>query len=224
MLILGIDDAGRGPVIGPMVLSGVLIDKEIEKEFQKLGIKDSKMLFAKKREVLEKEIKKLAISHHTVLVSVDEIDNKVGDRLNLNQREAVAAAQIINKLNKSQKSKQEIKVIIDCPSVNLQAWKEYLEQYLMAKTNLHILCEHKADTNHLVVGAASILAKVTRDNEIKKIKEEIGEDFGSGYSSDPTTKRFVAEKYDKYKGKGIFRESWATIKNLKASKVQKKLF
>lgn len=224
MLILGIDDAGRGPVIGPMVLSGVLIEKETEKEFQKLGIKDSKMLFPKKREMLEKEIKKLALSTHTVLVSVDEIDNKKGDKLNLNQREAIAAAQIINKLNKSQKSKQEIKVIIDCPSVNLVAWKEYLEKFLMAKTNLHVICEHKADVNHLVVGAASILAKVTRDKEIKKLKEKIGEDFGSGYSSDPITKRFVNENYSKYKNKGIFRESWGTIKRLKSSKVQKKLF
>ena len=173
---------------------------------------------------MEKEIKKLSISHHTVLISVDEIDNKKGDKLNLNQREAVAAAQIINKLNKSQKSKKEIKVIIDCPSVNLVAWKEYLEQFLMAKTNLHIICEHKADTNYLVVGAASILAKVTRDKEVKKIKDFIGEDFGSGYAADPITIKFIHDKYNKYKDKGIFRESWSTIKKFKSSKVQKKLF
>jgi len=224
MLILGIDDAGRGPVIGPMALAGVLIESETEKEFIKLGIKDSKMLAPKKREQLEKEIKKLAISTETILVSVDEIDNKVGDKFNLNDREAIASAQIINKINKSQKSLREIKVIIDCPSVNLKAWQEYLEKFLIAKTNLKVYCEHKADANHVVVGAASILAKVLRDSEVEKIKEKYKIEFGSGYASDPQTRNFIYDNYEKYKDKGIFRESWSTVKKFKASKTQKKLF
>lgn len=142
MLILGIDDAGRGPVIGPMVLAGVLIEPEVEKEFIRLGIKDSKSLLPKKRELLSNEIKKLAVATHTILISVDEIDNKSGDKLNLNEREAVASAQIINKLNKSQKNLREIKVIIDCPSINLNSWKNYLEKFLIASSNLHIIFEN----------------------------------------------------------------------------------
>ena len=57
MLILGIDDAGRGPVIGPMLLAGVLVDSEIEKEFIKMGIKDSKTILPRKRSMLAEEIK-----------------------------------------------------------------------------------------------------------------------------------------------------------------------
>ncbi len=224
MLILGIDDAGRGPVIGPMILAGVLIDSQIEKEFIKLGVKDSKVLSPKRREALAKEIKKLAITTNTVLISVDEIDNKIGDKLNLNDREAIASAQIINKINKSQNSLKEINVTIDCPSVNLKAWHEYLEKFLMAKTNLKISCEHKADANHVAVAAASILAKVLRDSEVKKIKEKHGIEFGSGYSADPQTRKFLHENYETYKNKGIFRESWATIKQFKSSNIQKKLF
>ena len=78
--------------------------------------------------------------------------------------------------------------------------------------------------NHVIVSAASIIAKTTRDAEIKKIKKDIGIDFGSGYSSDPVTRKFIYDNYDKYKDKGIFRESWATIKKHKGHKIQKKLF
>ena len=74
----------------------------------------------------------------------------------------------------------------------------------------NIICEHKADFNHVVVGAASILAKVTRDAEIEKIKQKIGIDFGSGYSSDPKTINFLKEHANDTKLKGIFRESWST--------------
>lgn len=221
MLIIGIDDAGRGPVIGPMVLAGVLIDKSIEKELVKLGIKDSKMLLPKKREILAQEIEQRAIATHRVIIPVEEIDNQKNDGLNLNQREAIASAIIINKLNTG---KENISVVIDCPSVNIKSWKEEVEKYLVAKANIHLVCEHKADENHTSVGAGSILAKVTRDGEIKKLREKIGVDFGSGYSSDPVTRKFIFEHYKEFTGKGIFRESWNTIKKHKVMGVQKKLF
>lgn len=224
MLILGVDDAGRGPVIGPMVLAGCLVNKDIEKEFVKLGVKDSKILSSRKREKLAEEIKLRAIAFHTVVIPVREIDGKDNDNLNLNQREAVASSQIINQINKQIKNSDKIQVVIDCPSTNIPAWKEYLEQFLIAKTNLSVVCEHKADANHVAVSAASIIAKTTRDREIAKIKKELNVDFGSGYSSDPITRKFIYENYDKYKDKSIFRESWGTIKKHKAHKIQKKLF
>ena len=74
MLILGIDEAGRGPVIGPMVLAGCLIDEKTEKEFRKLGIKDSKQLTQKRREVLAEKIKEKAETFEIVLASPEEID------------------------------------------------------------------------------------------------------------------------------------------------------
>lgn len=223
MLFLGIDDAGRGPAIGPMVLAGVLINDETRKEFIQLGIKDSKTLLPKKREALAKLIKEKSISHFHIIIPPKEIDNQPNDGLNLNQREAIASAQIINKLYKSAK-KEDIVVMIDCPSVNIEAWKQYLEGFVMAKTDLKIICEHKADEKHIEVSAASILAKTIRDSEVEKIKKDIGVDFGSGYAADPLTRKFIYDHYEKYKDKGIFRESWGTIKKHKSYKSQKKLF
>jgi ribonuclease HII len=75
---------------------------------------------------------------------------------------------------------------------------------------MEIICEHKADLNHLVVGAASILAKVTRDREIEKLKKSIGINFGSGYPSDPLTQDFLRKNYSKYPD--IFRKEWASYK------------
>ena len=71
------------------------------------------------------------------------------------------------------------------------------------------------------MSAASIIAKVTRDAKIEEIKREIGQDFGSGYPSDPITKKFVEENYDKFPK--IFRKSWATYKNAAQVNRQKKL-
>ncbi|HLD97957.1 MAG TPA: ribonuclease HII [Candidatus Nanoarchaeia archaeon] len=224
MLILGIDDAGRGPVIGPMLLAGVLVDSEIEKEFIKMGIKDSKTILPRKRSMLAEEIKNKAINVEHVIISVGEIDGKDNDNLNLNEREAVASAMIINKINQAVKGKEAIKVIIDCPSVNIPAWKAYLEKFLVGKANLKIICEHKADAHHISVSAASIIAKTIRDSEIDKLKKSLGVDFGSGYSSDPATRKFIYEHYDEYKNKNLFRESWGTIKKHKAHGKQKTLF
>ena len=177
MLIVGIDDAGRGPVIGPMVLAGVVINKETEEELKKLGVKDSKLLSPKKREELRKEIEKRAIAFEITITHPAEIDARGGMGLNLNQIEAIKSAEIINKLAKKTKS-NEINTVIDCPSPNREAWKDYLMKHIENK-ELPISCEHKADQNHVACSAASIIAKTTRDAEINKLKKKIGKDFGS---------------------------------------------
>ena len=128
---------------------------------------------------------------------------------NLNWLEADVQAQLINKLKPE-------KVIVDCPSNNIEAYSEYVRKKL--NVDCELVCEHKADMNHLVVGAASILAKVTRDRAIEEIKKKVGQDIGSGYPADPVTKAFISDNYNKYPD--IFRKSWQTYKNLIAKKQQ----
>lgn len=227
-LLIGIDDAGRGPVIGPMVLAGVLMRREIENELKKEGVMDSKLLTPKKRENLIETIKKKSSANFFKIITPSEIDTGFGEGYNLNEVEAIAAAMIINELvpKLSVQQRETVKIIIDCPSVNTTKWKEQVIKYLKEK-KLNIHCEHKADFNHPVVSAASIIAKVTRDAEIEKIKKQIGIDFGSGYPSDPKTIEFLKKNHSNFKKERIFRESWATwkeaaIKRDKSS--QSKLF
>jgi ribonuclease HII len=218
MLILGIDDAGRGPVIGPMILAGCLVNEKTEKEFKKLGIKDSKQLTQKRREFLEKIIKEKSETFEIVLSHPIEIDKTNNNGINLNALEAIKAAEIINKINKGFK---KIKVIIDCPSPSILKWQDFLKTKIKNLSNLEISCEHKADKNHISVAAASILAKCVREKEMSLLKEKYGNGIGSGYTSDPATCRFLEKHAEKYIDEGIFRKTWATWKNLFAKKQQK---
>ena len=223
MLTLGIDDAGRGPVIGPMILTGCLLDKSVEKELQTLGVKDSKQLTQKRREFLSKIIKEKAEAFETNLTSPSEIKESNENKIKLNELEAIKCPKIINKINKTLNGKK-IKVILDCPSPNTRKWKEYLQTKIHDLSNLDISCEHKADKNHVSVAAASVLAKTKREEEMSKLKEKYGEEIGSGYTSDPLTCKFVEKYADKYQKDGIFRETWETWKRASKNKKQGKLF
>jgi len=221
MFELGIDDAGRGPVIGPMVLAGCLIDKKNLSALKRLGVKDSKQLTQKRREFLAEKIKELVETFEIVVVHPEEIDKAQDDGTKLNELEALACARIINKINKGFKN---IKVIVDCPSVSIIKWKDFLKTKIKNLSNLEIFCEHKADKNHVSVSAASILAKCTRENEMKKLKEKFGKSIGSGYTSDPLTQKFLEKYAHKHKEEGIFRKSWITWKNASKNLRQRKLF
>ncbi|HUS49752.1 MAG TPA: ribonuclease HII [Candidatus Paceibacterota bacterium] len=217
MFKLGIDDAGRGPVIGPMILAGCLMDEETETKLKKLGARDSKQLTQKRREFLEEKIKEKSETFEVIIIPPKIIDGSEKKRIKLNELEAIACAKIINRINKGYK---KIKVIIDCPSVSIEKWQDFLKTRIRDLSNLEISCEHKADKNHVCVSAASILAKCVREKEMTRLKEQYGEKIGSGYTSDPLTQKFVGEHAQRYKDNGIFRKTW---KNASSKREQKKL-
>lgn len=216
MKIIGIDDAGRGPVLGPMILAGVLANEEDEAVLKELGAKDSKLLTPIKRKALGIKIKK-DYKYHVEVTSPIEID----ETPNLNDLEAIKAAKIINTLAKE--TNERIKVIVDCPSVNTVAWGKFLENLIIKKNQIDLHVEHKADFNYPVVSAASIVAKEKREEEMEKLRAEKKIDFGSGYPADPKTVQFIKENYNNEKYKEIIRHSWATVKNLKKNSSQKSL-
>ena len=220
-LIIGIDDAGRGPLIGSMFLAGVLLTDKQEQQLQEEGVVDSKTLTDKRRFHLAGIIKDTCQAYHIEESSPQDIDHAVTTAgVNLNTLEALKAAAIINKL--AQGTKGTIKVVVDCPSVNTNAWKATLMQYITKQDQLEVSCEHKADANHPSVSAASILAKCAREESITKLKKEYG-NFGSGYPSDPTTKAYLIKYGAKHASAGIFRRSWATWKALFPEKEQQTL-
>lgn len=219
MLKLGIDEAGRGPVIGPLVIAGCLITEEVEREFKKLGVKDSKKLTAKKRAELDKSIRELAETFEIIIIPPLQIESENAKGILLNELEAIAAAEIINRINKGF---GEMTIAIDCPNPNTENWRQLVLSRIKRKSNVHLVCEHKADVNHTSVSAASILAKCIRDKEVECLKEKFG-DIGSGYCHDPATIRFIAENLKKYEYSGIFRKTWATWKDAMAKANQKTL-
>jgi ribonuclease HII len=205
--ILGIDEAGRGPVIGPMIIAGCLINETTEKEFKKLGVKDSKELTPKRREFLAAIIREKAETFEIMIAHPTEIDEKLTSGTNLNHLEALKIAEIINKINKGY---NRIKVIIDCPSVGISNWEDFLKTKVENLSNLEFVCEHKADKNHTSVSAASILAKSMREREMEGLRKIYGTEMGSGYTSDPSTIKFLEKNAYVHENAGIFRKTWET--------------
>ena len=217
--IIGIDDAGRGPVLGPMILAGVLIEEKDNGILQELGAKDSKLLTPiKRKQVKEKIINQF--KYHIEQSEPIEIDEST----NLNYLEAIKAAKIVNKLTED--LEEPVRVIIDCPSVNLESWSEDVQKLIKKPEIVSLSCEHKADANHPSVSAGSIVAKERREDEVYRLKRELNVDFGSGYPSDPKTKEFIAENFNKPEYKSLIRFSWKTVKKLIEAKEanQQKLF
>jgi ribonuclease HII len=204
MLICGIDEAGRGPVIGPMVMAGVVVDEKDHEMLRAIGAKDSKLLTPLQRERLFKEIVGRVLRYKIVVIGPQEIDKAVMSKgTNLNWLEAEHQVLLVNELAPGT-------VYIDCPSPNIKAYSAYIHERLKWPDQVKLVCAHHADRDYPVVSAASILAKVTRDEHIERIKKEIGIDFGSGYAADPRTVEFVKEHWQDYPD--IFRHSWAAYK------------
>jgi ribonuclease HII len=219
--IAGIDEAGRGPIIGPLVIAVAAIEEGKESELKALGVKDSKLLTEKQREDILKHLEKI-VKYELVILSPEDVDNALNsENTNLNWLEADHGAAILNKLDV--KLNNDIKkCVIDCPSTNIQAYSKYFQEKVdNNETKLQV--EHKADLNYLIVGAASIIAKVTREKELEKLKKKLHIDFGSGYPSDPNTKKFLQEHWNNPKLQHIFRKSWETYKKLARAKQQKNL-
>jgi ribonuclease HII len=218
-LIAGVDEAGRGCVIGPLVVAGVMVKAEVLSTLTKLGVKDSKLLTPKKRELLYPAILQLTEKYHTIKVLPCEIDKAVESarRLHkLNRLEAQVMAQVIEVLKPEE-------VYVDAADTVEHRFGYHIQECLKIKTR--IVSRHNADRIYPVVSAASIIAKVERDREIANLKVEYG-DFGSGYLTDEKTVVFLRElmeENDEYPS--FVRKSWKPAKRAKSEKgtVQKTL-
>ena len=215
-MILGCDEAGRGPVVGSLMIAGVMIEESKLESLKKLGVKDSKLLAHPKRIKLAEEIRRLVDDYKIIVIPPKEIDEAVlseSKNMNLNWLEAHKIAQIVNELGPD-------KVYLDCPSPNIKKFTSYLRE-LIDDQKIDIIAEHKADVTYPIVSAASILAKVKREEEVASIEQMAGQSIGSGYSSNQVCQKFLKENWDKYPD--IFRKSWVTWQDHKLAKAQKAL-
>lgn len=204
MKLAGIDEAGRGPVIGPMVIAAVVVDERNVPKLEELGVKDSKKLTPKRRERLFDEIIALLEDYVILELWPEEIDSRQGT---LNEFEVENFVKALNSL----KVRPDV-IYIDAADVKEARFGEDIRKRLDFEAK--IIAEHKADDKFVPVSAASIIAKVTRDRAIEKLKERYGE-IGSGYPSDPRTRTFLEEYYREHgEFPPIARRSWKTLKKI----------
>ncbi|MCD6114338.1 MAG: ribonuclease HII [Thermoprotei archaeon] len=211
-LILGIDEAGKGPVIGNMFVAGVVIDKAVIVKLKHLGVRDSKLLSPYMREAYYSVIKKAAKKIYVKEVGVEEID-----RRNINKILADKYVEIVKEALRDFENIEEI--VIDLPSMSPEKLKSRIR---LLNFRGKIVTEHFADKKYVVVSAASIVAKVYREKHIEALRRMYG-DFGSGYPSDEKTISWIKEFYLKNGFlPNIVRKSWKTIKNIAPKEYVKK--
>ncbi len=205
-LIGGIDEAGRGPVFGPMIICGLTILEDKYSALSKIGVKDSKLLTPRNRERLAPEIQKIVEKIAIRELSPEKIDELRASGVSLNEIEVRYMAEILIEL------KPDV-VYIDAVDVKEERFGQNIEKSSGLK-NVEIVAKHKADFIYPIVGAASIIAKTRRDAEIRKLSEKYG-NLGSGYPSDPVTIKFLEDWVQKYKKLPPFaRKSWKTSQNI----------
>lgn len=206
MLVCGVDEAGRGPVFGPMVIGCVVLDDAGREELRRLNVKDSKKLSAERRGDLEPEIKKAAVEWSLARISASEID-RMRMRMSLNDVEATKIADLICAL-----TKRPGRVIVDAADPVADNFRKRIDRFLSEKNRLipEILSEHRADDRYIEVSAASVLAKVARDREIEELRRLHG-DIGSGYPSDEVTQRFLRKLSAEGELPDYVRRSWSTV-------------
>lgn len=227
MIVAGVDEAGRGSVLGPLVVAGVSIEDSKIPELVNLGVKDSKLLLPNKRRFLYSEIKKIASEVTYEKILPKQIDKVVfrGERLHrLNYLEAKSMSSVLDRLHFD-------RAYVDCCDTNQQRFGQLVSDlvadrrgwtFVLGEKNPlveKIVSEHHADRSYPVVSAASIIAKVTRDSSIQRLHKKHGE-FGSGYPSDPCTLSYLKRCYESSSSfPEITRLSWVTVQRIQGELV-----
>ena len=205
MLVCGVDDAGRGSVLGPLVIAGIVIKRTKINQLKKQGIRDSKKLTPLARERLYKKIINIVDDYYVTRISPKIIDKSVFNH-SLNHLEARYMAKVISKLSPS------IAFVDSCDVNPHRFGKEISKLTFRSKIKSY----HHADSKFVVVSAASILAKVSRDRAITKLKKKYN--IGSGYPSDPKTKAFVKKSIKRNEPLTFIRKSWKPVQTLLKNK------
>lgn len=202
-LVAGVDEAGRGSIIGPIVIAGVLLEEELLETIKSYGVKDSKKLLPNTREKLYKVIIENATKIAFIIIDPSTIDLYVkfkDIKGGLNILELKGITYVIRELKAT-------KIYVDCPDVNLSRFCQMLKSEI--PWDAEVIVFHNEYDDHPAVASASIVAKVLRDRIIRTLKNLCG-DFGSGYPSDPRTVDFLKEKYKDIEQ--FVRKSWKTLR------------
>lgn len=204
----GIDEAGRGPVIGPLIVSIVCGDRDLLKN---LGVRDSKELTPARRERIAVLIEENAKFNRSLEISAPELNTKM-ESMTLNQIEEEAVIKLLGYA--------DCETYVDCFDVN----EERGSRVLSADFPFKVHCIHEADKYIPAVSAASILSKVARDSRMLEIEEEYGK-MGSGYPSDPRTVSFLEKAISENRNlDDIVRKKWKTYTAMKKKISQNDLF
>jgi ribonuclease HII len=180
---IGIDEAGRGPVIGPLVVGALRVSEADLAKMHEVGITDSKLLSPEKRVELDAWIRQQGWDFELHVSNPPEIDRAMM-ATNLNDHEVSLFAALARKLRVEGEGILQLDA---CDSDASRFGNNVASRIDWPWHGWTMDSRHAADLHCLAVAGASILAKVERDRIIRELGESLGIDIGSGYPSDPKT-------------------------------------
>ncbi|MGC8665299.1 MAG: ribonuclease HII [Conexivisphaera sp.] len=206
MRIAGLDEAGRGSLLGPLAVAVVAVRAEDQPRLLEMGAKDSKKLSPRTRRRVARDISRSA-DVRALLIPHWTVDSSTRARGgNLNSLEAAAFAKLICD------ARPDV-AIVDAPDPRPARFGALVEDLARsAGCHVRIVARHHADASYVIVGAASVIAKVTRDDAIIEYSSRYGS-IGSGYPHDRRTLEFVSQwrlRWGDYPY--IVRREWSTLK------------
>lgn len=210
-MIVGVDEAGRGPVLGSMFIAAVAVDERMQLPD---GIDDSKRIPDRTRERLATMLRDDdMIRTRSTEVDVALIDDPA---TNLTDVTIDAVQQVIFDVLPAMS--EPVTCILDAADVDEDRYARRVSRGLPAAVD--VIAKHGADGEDSVVGAASIIAKSNRERHVESLGNQFG-DIGSGYPSDPTTRTFL-ERYVAENGSlpACARKSWKTSTDVLANAAQ----
>ena len=209
---IGVDEAGRGPVIGPLIVCAISIPSNDYSILREIGARDSKALSKTKRESLYKLIHEEAIERSWNIEIVECESSRIDHNnivSNLNELEVILFSEAIEncKHNGGLGS-----IFLDACDVDQERFGNNVKSKLGPSwSDWRIISEHSMDSSNSLVAASSIVAKVTRDYAMQELSNEIGIDLGSGYPSDPKTKSSINELISGNTPNDCLRWTWSTV-------------
>lgn len=211
-MFCGVDEAGRGSVMGPLVVGTVFV--EDDSVLRDIGVRDSKKLTPKRREAMYEAITEAVPYWNVVIATAADVDSR-REEMSLNEVELRMFAEAVS-------SQPRDVVYADCPDVNEVSFTERLSKLL--GPDVTVVAKHKADDTYPVVSAASIVAKVTRDRMLDDIRREYDVNIGSGYPSDHYTMDFIAQWIkDNGKAPEHVRCSWEPVRKMLSARANTKI-
>jgi ribonuclease HII len=212
LLSAGIDEAGRGCVIGPLVVAIVAAEEKDRRWFAEHNVRDSKLVPSQQRDELAAAIRERC--WHVILAAEPiEIDEALYDPgRSLNELEMEIAMSLLRHFQQSFPDRAAT-ILTDAMSSNALDIAQRMNAGSHANPNHRILATHHADRDNRTVAAASLLAKAERERRIALLKKELGYDFGCGYCHDEETRAFLKTCP---RGAPYVRWSWKTSRGVVA--------
>ncbi|MGQ9595787.1 MAG: ribonuclease HII [Thermoproteota archaeon] len=215
VLVAGIDEAGRGCVIGPLVIVAAGLDDRRISKFVEAGAKDSKKLTTRRRILIASRIRRVARFVEMRRISARRIDGLRNRGLSLNEIEAMLIGSIVRKHGRGT-------FYVDSVDRNCERFRMMILKYVPGFRGKLIVRNYLDESNPLV-GAASVIAKVERDRAVRKLLKEAGLPECSGYPGDSKTPKLIEQLLRSNSGNGILRMSWSTVEIMKSSLKQDRL-